>query len=260
MLFDPFTVGAQLVNFLILVWLLRRVLYGPITRAMDERDARIRRDVDDARRLQAEAQAARAALDQQAAAFEAEREARLAEARAELEAWRRSQMEAARAEMDASRARWEQALEQEQLAIAAELRRRIGVEVIAIARRALRDLADVDLEERVTARFLMQLRALDPGDRERLREAAAADGHRVILRTPTGLADSDTRRLQEAVGDALGADVQVAVETGDDAVTGVELRAGGLKVAWSLDEYLQSLEERFVATLRDDASPHDAHA
>src|SRR5690606_23737140 len=128
MLFDPFTVGAQLVNFLILVWLLRRVLYGPITRAMDERDARIRRDVDDARRLQAEAQAARAALDQQAAAFEAEREARLAEARAELEAWRRSQMEAARAEMDASRARWEQALEQEQLAIAAELRRRIGVE------------------------------------------------------------------------------------------------------------------------------------
>ena len=41
MLIDWFTVGAQAVNFLILVWLLRRFLYQPILRAIDTREQRI---------------------------------------------------------------------------------------------------------------------------------------------------------------------------------------------------------------------------
>lgn len=258
MLFDPFTVGAQLVNFLILVWLLRRVLYGPVTRAMDERDARIRRDLEDARRLQAEAADARNALQQQIADFEGEREARLADARAEIEAWRRTQMDAARAEMDASRERWQSAIEQEQRAIAGELRRRIGHEVLSLTRRVLHELADSTLEERVTARFLVQLRDLHPEDRDRLRAAAAEDDQRVYLRTPAGLADADHDRLREAVREAMGAQVAVEVETTQEAGSGVELRVGGFKVAWSLDEYLTSIEERFGAALADEAGEPDA--
>jgi F-type H+-transporting ATPase subunit b len=37
MLIDWFTVGAQVLNFLILVWLLKRFLYGPILDAIDAR-------------------------------------------------------------------------------------------------------------------------------------------------------------------------------------------------------------------------------
>ena len=37
MLFDWFTIAAQLVNFLVLVWLLKRFLYKPILKAIDER-------------------------------------------------------------------------------------------------------------------------------------------------------------------------------------------------------------------------------
>ena len=38
MLFDWFTLIAQLVNFLVLVWLLKRYLYKPILDAIDERE------------------------------------------------------------------------------------------------------------------------------------------------------------------------------------------------------------------------------
>ena len=41
MLIDWFTVAAQAINFLILVLLLRRFLYGPIVKAMDDREAAI---------------------------------------------------------------------------------------------------------------------------------------------------------------------------------------------------------------------------
>jgi len=41
MLIDWFTVGAQIVNFLILVWLLQHFLYKPILNAIDAREKRI---------------------------------------------------------------------------------------------------------------------------------------------------------------------------------------------------------------------------
>ena len=41
MLIDWFTVGAQALNFLILVWLMKRFLYKPILTAIDTREKRI---------------------------------------------------------------------------------------------------------------------------------------------------------------------------------------------------------------------------
>ncbi|MEZ4640979.1 MAG: hypothetical protein R2856_39490 [Caldilineaceae bacterium] len=41
MLIDWFTVIAQIINFVVLLLLLRRFLYGPIIRAMDEREHHI---------------------------------------------------------------------------------------------------------------------------------------------------------------------------------------------------------------------------
>ena len=48
MLIDWFTVGAQLLNFLILVWLLKRFLYKPILGAIDIRERRIAAELADA--------------------------------------------------------------------------------------------------------------------------------------------------------------------------------------------------------------------
>ena len=41
MLIDWFTVAAQALNFLILVWLMKRFLYKPILHAIDAREERI---------------------------------------------------------------------------------------------------------------------------------------------------------------------------------------------------------------------------
>ena len=56
MLIDWFTVIAQVVNFLILVWLLKRFLYRPILNAIDAREKRIAAKIADADAKEAEAQ------------------------------------------------------------------------------------------------------------------------------------------------------------------------------------------------------------
>jgi len=56
MLFDWFTVFAQVVNFIILVWLLKRFLYRPILDAIDAREQRIAKELADADAKKHEAQ------------------------------------------------------------------------------------------------------------------------------------------------------------------------------------------------------------
>ena len=65
MLIDWFTVGAQVLNFLILVWLLKRFLYKPILDAIDAREERIAAELADADAKKAEAQKERDALPAQ---------------------------------------------------------------------------------------------------------------------------------------------------------------------------------------------------
>ncbi|MEO5958542.1 MAG: F0F1 ATP synthase subunit B, partial [Opitutaceae bacterium] len=55
MLIDWFTVGAQVLNFLILVWLMKRFLYKPILNAIDAREKKISAELADAESKRAEA-------------------------------------------------------------------------------------------------------------------------------------------------------------------------------------------------------------
>ena len=56
MLIDWFTVGAQAVNFLILVWLMQHFLYKPILHAIAEREKRIATELANADKKKFEAQ------------------------------------------------------------------------------------------------------------------------------------------------------------------------------------------------------------
>ena len=255
MLIDPFTVGAQILNFLILVWLLKRWLYGPIMRAMAAREARIREELDAASRLRDEAEAEGARYRELIAGVEAEQEERRAEVRAELEAWRREHTQAVRTEVEAMRERWQQALQQEKEAFLLELRTRAGHAILDVARRTLRDLADRDIEEHVTSRFLTEVRALTEDERTQLVDAAREADRRVHVRTAYHLDETDRSRLRAALADLLGDELDVEFGTTPELVAGVELRAGGYKVAWSIGEYLRSLEDTLGETFGQRQEP-----
>ena len=77
MLIDWFTVGAQALNFIILVGLMRRFLYKPVLKAIDEREKRIAAELADAAGKKAEAEKERADLQRKQAAMDDQRAALL---------------------------------------------------------------------------------------------------------------------------------------------------------------------------------------
>ena len=246
---DWFTFTAQIVNFLILVWLLKRFLYGPIVNAMAEREARIADRFDEAREQEEAAEAEAAEYRQKQEALARSREKKLEAAEEDARERRRELIEEARAEANRLEEQWRAALRRERDTFLQELSRRMARETLALARRALHDLAHADLEAEVIRVFADRIGALDEDRRQGLVDAVEADPGDVSVRTAFELDADEKEALTDALRTATGSEAAPDFERDDAVGFGIELRAGGHKIAWSLDSYISDLRDRMRARL-----------
>src|SRR5450631_4387883 len=124
MLIDWFTVGAQTLNFLILVWLLKRFLYKPILDAIDAREKRIATELADADAKKAEATKERDEFKQKNDEFEKHRATLLAKATDEVKTQRLTLLDEARKAADQMSARREEALKNDARSLSQAISRR----------------------------------------------------------------------------------------------------------------------------------------
>ena len=246
MLIDWFTVVAQVINFLILVWLLQRFLYKPIVNAMQTREERIASQLRDAEKQKAEAEAESAKFRIAHDQLEQRKQELLREAEGEAETLRRQLKEEARHEIEVVREKWQQALRDEQGAFRAELAKAVRQEVFSIARSVLADLAGVDVQGRMATMFIHRLQKLSADERAKLNLIVTADGKAPVIRSAFELAPGVREAIERAVAGLEPADTfrDVQYEITPDLVGGIELAANGRKVSWSISDYLLSLEKR----------------
>lgn len=267
MLIDWFTVGAQVLNFLILVGLMKRFLYRPILNALDEREKRITAQLSDADTKKAEAQAERDSFAQKNATFDSERAGLLKRATEEAQAERQRLIREARVAADAlSKKRMEDLLNDTQN-LDHSIRARAQHEVYAIAKKVLTDLAGVSLEARVGEEFVRRLGEMDAGARDRLRAAMTTTSEPVTVRSAFELPAPQQGEIQNALNVALSAEVPLRFEVAPQLVSGVELTANGHKIAWSISDYLRGLQESLGELLdaarappAEDQTPQESEA
>lgn len=244
---DWITVLAQIANFLVLVWLLRRLLYGPITRAMEEREANIHDRFDEADRRKAEAEEERIRLHAEREELHETREALIARARDDARELQQRLEDEARAEVEESREAWKTQLRKEQADFLHELRENATEHVTNVIRLALRDFASADLEEAMVETFVNKLRQLDGKTIRVLRtEAEAADGI-VSVTSAFELAPSAKARLTRVIRETFHPQADVKYRRDVGIGCGFNLKIRGQTVQWSIDAYLDDLEEEIQA-------------
>lgn len=267
MLIDWFTVAAQALNFLILVWLLKRFLYKPILNAIDAREKRIATELGNADARMAEARQERDEYIRKNKEFDQQRAALLNNAKDEAMTERQRLIAEARKESDALRTTWQEALRNEHLSLSEEFSRRTREEVFAIAKKTLADLASTSLEEQMTSAFIRRLHELSNEEKNAIQSAFTSPSPAAIIRSTCDLPSTQRDAIERAVKDLLTIETQVAFEHTPDLVSGIELTANGHKIAWSIGQYLSSmknsiedlLKERPKSIANADASP-EQHA
>ncbi len=255
MLIDWFTVGAQALNFLILVWLLKRFLYKPILHAIDAREKRIAAELADADAKKAEARKERDEFQRKNEELDRQRAALFGKATEEAGAERQRLLEEARKAADAASAARTEKLKNDARNLNQALTRRTQQEVFAIARKALADLASTSLEERMGEVFTRRLREMGGQAKEGLAKALKTASDPALVRSAFELPAEQRAAIQNALNETFSAEVHVRFETAPNLVGGIELTTNGQKLAWSIADYLASLERRVGELLVEKEEP-----
>jgi len=255
MLIDWFTVGAQALNFLILVWLMKRFLYKPILNAIDAREKRIAKELADADEKRSEAQKEHDEFQKKNKEFDQQRATLLTKATDEAKAERQRLLDEARKATDTLSAKRRETLRNDAHNLNQAIVRRTQDEVFAIAHKALVDLATTSLEERLGEVFTRRLHEMDGEAKAGLAEALKTASEPALVRSAFDLPTEQRTKIQSAINETFSADIQLRFETAPDLISGIELTANGQKVAWSIADYLASLEKGVGELLKEKDKP-----
>ncbi|AGF77546.1 ATP synthase F0 subcomplex B subunit [Desulfocapsa sulfexigens DSM 10523] len=255
MLIDWFTILAQVLNFLILVWLMKRFLYKPILNAIDAREERIAAELADADAKKVEALRERDEFKHKNEEFDQQRNELLSKATDEAQAERQRLLNEARHAAVALSTKRQEALRDEEHDLHQAISRRTQQEVFAIARKALTDLAGTNLEEQMVDVFVRRLRDLDGEHKAGFAETFKTASDPVVVRSAFDLTAEHRAAIQNGLNETFSAEVNVRFETAPNVISGIELTTDGQKVAWSIADYLASLEQGVAELLQEKNKP-----
>lgn len=259
---DWLTVAAQIFNFLVLVWLLRRFLYRPVLDMMAQRQKGISDRIAEAAAREQAAKRREDELAESQARFESDRGERLAALGREVRTSRQLLLAEARAEADQASARWRESVERERRAFTDALRDDLAVAITEGAGRCVAALAGSALEastreastldDRAFARFLEAVKGVDPSTLRKLRSADAIE-----VASATLVAGDPAReaRWREAIADTIGSDARLNFLHDPDLLLGAQLRASGLRVGWNAASVLEDAGVRIRERLDGLAVP-----
>ena len=269
MLIDWFTVIAQIVNFLILVWLLKRFLYKPILDALDAREKKIAKELADADLKKSDAQKERDEFQRKNEEFEQQRAALTDKVTQEAQTERQRLLDEARKAADTLSTKLYDAQINDAHNLNQAFSQRIRQEVFAIVRKALTDLAAASLEERMVEVFIRRLHEMDEQAKKNFGEAFKSASAPSCLRSAFDLPEKQRTAIQNALNETFSADpsaglgtgIAIRFETAPELISGIEFTANGQKVSWNISDYLTGLGKSIDELLKEkDKAKSDAQA
>jgi F-type H+-transporting ATPase subunit b len=241
---DWFTWIAQIINFLILVALLRYFLYGRIVKAIDERQKKIASKWERAGEETEKAEEQAESYNQKSQQLEKERAEILSRARKEAEEEKKRFIKQAREEVEEVREKWQEAVEQEKEAFFQELREGLCKQVTAISRRFISDMADEKLEEHIVQNFINNTEKSED-KRNQLEDFIKQSDKEVQVVSSFEINRENKEKLTQMLQDFHKDRVRIKFEQSSDFICGLSLVSNGRKIDWSVDSYLNDLGEEF---------------
>lgn len=233
MTIDWWTLGIQTINVVILVWLLKRFFWAPVSKMIDHRRAEVQKAAAEGERKRNEADAALVEIEKTRAGFAAERQAILAAAHDSAEKEAATLISTAKKEIATLEAAAKLAAAKDEALVSKTWTVRSSQLAVEIAKR----LADRLSGPAVDAAFLDWL--LDGIKKlpEATRQTVAEKGIMLEATSAKHLVPADEDRYRKCISEAFGTLPQIAFKVDPDLIVGFELQGPHLVVSnsWRAD-------------------------
>jgi F-type H+-transporting ATPase subunit b len=233
----------EIINFLVLVWILKHFFYKPVLDVIARRRRSIEKSLHDASTLHKDADALRVEYENRLAEWEKERTAAKTALDKEIEKEKVRRLESLRTMLDEKR---EKARVLEQRTLAAN---RLRTEKTALAlgarfsTRLLSAAAGPELEHRLLNLLLEELPALPPEQLNSLRTAAGKTADSILVASAYPLDDDERLSLERTLGSILPETPPVHYEQDKDLLAGLRITMGSWVLRANLQDELKSFSE-----------------
>lgn len=194
---DWSTFFLEIINFLVLVWLLKHFLYEPVQKVVAERRSSIEAQLNEAQAAQEEADALRNQYENRIADWESEREEARQGLQREIDAERLKLQEELQKELNAERQK-NAVLAERQFA---ELKREYETRALQLGgrfvSRLLEGVASQEVEAKLLALLLEELRVLPPAQRDALQPQGEGKTVPVAVLSAYPLDNEQRKQLQQ---------------------------------------------------------------
>jgi len=234
---DWLTVSAQIINFLLLVWLLKRFLYQPVIGAMDKREELITSRLNEAERRESEALTCKksheAAIAEIANKQESLKEAAIVAANRQHQ----TLLEEARKVVAKRQEEWQQQVDRAAGVFIHELKLSSIDAIQSVIKRMLDDIANTGLDQQILTAFLELLNNLDSAVLIDISKASDP----ILVTTAKALDIPGKHRVSTALNGLFGVDKAISYSVSKSLISGIELEAAGHRIGWNLSDYLDEM-------------------
>ena len=240
---DLVTLIAQIINLVVLIWLMKRFLYQPVLKMISERQALIDAEIKKAHQARQEALLQEAQYTKKVADFDAKRSLMMSEARQEVDAFKQKLLDESKQAISYSRKNWQVELEQEKQSFDAGLQASIIKNFKLFASDALKDMAGVELTSLVLDKFKEKVQKMPKTNRKKMSDSILKN-KKVIISTDSKLDTMKKNELKDFLLEEFEISEIIKFEFCEDEnlICGIQIQVGEHQTSWNLKNYLETFE------------------
>ena len=249
---DLVTLIAQIINLVVLIWLMKRFLYQPVLKMISERQALIDAEIKKAHQARQEALLQEAQYTKKVADFDARRSLMMSEAHQEVEAFKQKILDESKQAISYSRKNWQTELEQEKKSFDSGLQVAIIKNFKLFASDALKDMAGVELTSLVLDKFKEKVQKMPKTNRKKMSDNILKN-KKVIISTDSKLDAVKKNELKEFLLKEFEISETIKFEFKEDEnlICGIQIQVGEHQTSWNLKNYLEAFEENMDAAFNE---------
>lgn len=237
---DLFTLAAQVINLIILLFLLRKFLYIPVLKAVEARQKLIADELASAAQARASAQKEEAKCAAKLREIETQKQAVLDKVQKEAQQLAAKLGEEAQVQYKQSQQKLNEKLKAEHRNFDVSVQSLVVKYFEQFADNALKQIADADLNVLAVRQFMQKMMALS--DSEKKSFAAAYSVQKVIvIKSAKVLPDEMKKNLENLLKQELKLKDSTIFEytMAEELICGLSVASGEQMISWNLQSYLQ---------------------
>lgn len=238
------TFFIEIINFLILVWVLKRLFYAPITRVISKRKKEIQDSLDKAEQLKKEAQELEKQYQERLTYWEEEKEEKRKVLDQEMEDLKQKKLEALKAMMAKEKEK-RKSLEKRQLQKQIENNLRESLALAAqFSAKFLKTFADKDLEKKIVSEFIEALSRLPQDPFQRLKVEFSDKNLTVLIESAYLLNEKQKQTISTQFSDIFNKKkMTITFDQNRDLLAGLCVTIGSMILQANLRDELKFFAE-----------------